>query len=275
MSDSQTNNVIVPPAAPLMAGKRGLIMGVANHNSIAWGIAQMLHQHGAELAFTFQGEALERRVRPLAAKTDSTHVYPCDVEDMASVDSVFEALAKEWPSLDFVVHAIAYSDRDELKGRYVDTSQENFRRTLDVSCYSFTAIAQKAAAMMPDGGSLITLSFLGAERVMPSYNVMGIAKAALEASVRYLANDLGPDEIRVNAISAGPMRTLAGSAIGGARKILKQSQTIAPLKRTLAQEDIGGAALYLLSDLSRSVTGEIHHVDGGYHAIGMTIPDDE
>ena len=270
MSETHKLNAYSPGPGPLMAGKRGLIMGVANHNSIAWGIARMLHQHGAELAFTFQGEALERRVRPLAEEADSQLVQHCDVEDMASVDAVFETLGGAWPSLDFVVHAIAYSDKDELKGRYVDTSQENFRRTLDVSCYSFTAIAQKAAEMMTNGGSLISLSFYGAERVMPNYNVMGVAKAALEASVRYLANDLGPDDIRVNAISAGPMRTLAGSAIGGAREILKRSQQAAPLKRTLAQEDIGGAALYLLSDLSRSVTGEVHHVDSGYHAIGMT-----
>ena len=275
MSESHKFSAYTPSPGPLMAGKRGLIMGVANHNSIAWGIAKMLHQHGAELAFTFQGEALERRVRPLAEEAGSTIVEHCDVEDLASIDAVFETLSGAWPSLDFVVHAIAYSDREELKGRYVDTSQENFRRTLDVSCYSFTAIAQKAAAMMTDGGSLVSLSFYGAERVMPNYNVMGVAKAALEASVRYLASDLGPEDIRVNAISAGPMRTLAGSAIGGARDILKRSQQAAPLNRTLAQEDIGGAALYLLSDLSRSVTGEVHHVDSGYHAIGMARSDGE
>jgi len=256
---------------PLMAGKRGLIMGVANHNSIAWGIAQALHQHGAELAFTYQGEALERRVRPLAEQVGSDLVQHCDVEDMAVLGGVFDGLAAKWDGLDFVVHAIAYSDKEELKGRYVDTSQENFRRTLDVSCYSFTAIAHHAAAMMPKGGSLLSLSFYGAEKVMPNYNVMGVAKAALEASIKYLANDLGPSDIRVNGISAGPMRTLAGSAIGGARDILRRSQEVAPLKRTLSQEDIGGGALYLLSDLSRSVTGEIHHIDSGYNAVGMSF----
>ena len=260
----------VPAAGPLMAGKRGLIMGVANHNSIAWGIARMLHHHGAELAFTYQGEALERRVKPLAEQVGSGLVEHCDVEDMASLDNVFDRLAGQWQAIDFVVHAIAYSDKEELKGRYVDTTQENFRRTLDVSCYSFTAVARQAAAMMQGGGSLLTLSFFGAEKVMPNYNVMGIAKAALEARVRYLASDLGPDDIRVNAISAGPMRTLAGSAIGGAREILRRSQEAAPLNRPLQQEDLGGAALYLLSDLSRSVTGEVHHVDSGYNAIGMS-----
>lgn len=258
---------------PLMAGKRGLIMGVANHNSIAWGIARMLHHHGAELAFTFQGDALERRVRPLAEQVGSDMVHHCDVEDMGTVDGAFDALGGKWDGLDFVVHAIAYSDKEELKGRYVDTTQENFRRTLDVSCFSFTAISRAAAEMMTDGGSLLTLSFYGAEKVMPNYNVMGIAKAALEASVRYLANDLGSQDIRVNAISAGPMRTLAGSAIGGARDILRRSQEMAPLNRPLVQEDLGGAALYLLSDLSRSVTGEIHHVDSGYNAIGMSNAD--
>ncbi len=258
-----------PAPGALMKGRRGLIMGVANRNSIAWGIARTLAQHGADLAFTYQGEALERRVRPLAESVQSDLVMPCDVEDGDSVDAVFGGLQEAWGGLDFVVHAIAYSDKEELKGRYVDTSRENFLRTLDVSCYSFTAIAQRAAAMMPDGGSLISLSFFGAERVMPNYNVMGVAKAALEASVRYLAVDLGPQNVRVNAISAGPMRTLAGSAIGGAREILRRSQESAPLERTLCQEDIGGAAMYLLSDLSRSVTGEVHHVDSGYHAVGM------
>jgi len=267
--DAQTDEWDSPAPGALMAGRRGLIMGVANRNSIAWGIARALAQHGAELAFTYQGEALERRVKPLADSLGSGLVMPCDVESAESIDGVFTGLAGHWPSLDFVVHAIAYSDKEELKGRYVDTSRDNFLRTLDVSCYSFTAIAQRAQAMMPAGGSLISLSFLGAERVMPNYNVMGVAKAALEASVRYLAVDLGPQNIRVNAISAGPMRTLAGSAIGGAREILKRSQESAPLDRALCQEDIGGAALYLLSDLSRSVTGEVHHVDSGYHAVGM------
>ena len=245
-------------------------MGVANRNSIAWGIARALSQHGAELAFTYQGEALKRRVRPLAEMVLSELVIPCDVEDVASVDAVFASLREAWGGLDFVVHAIAYSDKEELKGRYVDTSRDNFLRTLDVSCYSFTAVAQRAAALMNNGGSLISLSFFGAERVMPNYNVMGVAKAALEASIRYLAVDLGLLDIRVNGISAGPMRTLAGSAIGGAREILRRSQEMAPLGRTLCQEDIGGAALYLLSDLSRSVTGEIHHVDSGYNIVGMS-----
>ncbi len=258
-----------PGPGALMAGKRGLVMGVANRNSIAWGIARALAQHGAELAFTFQGEALERRVKPLADSLGSDFVLPCDVEDAGSIGGVFESLSGRWPGLDFVVHAIAYSDKEELKGRYVDTSRENFLRTLDVSCYSFTAIARRAQALMPNGGSLVTLSFFGAERVMPNYNVMGVAKAALEASVRYLAVDLGPQDIRVNAISAGPMRTLAGSAIGGAREILRRSQESSPLGRVLCQEDLGGAALYLLSDLSRSVTGEVHHVDSGYNVVGM------
>ena len=256
---------------PLMAGKRGLIMGVANHNSIAWGITQALHQHGAELAFTCQGEALERRVRPLAENVGSDIVELCDVEDMKVLGRVFDRLSSRWDRLDFVVHAVAYSDKEELKGRYVDTSQKNFRRTMDVSCYSFTAVAHHAAKMMTKGGSLLSLSFYGAEKVMPNYNVMGVAKAALEASIKYLANDLGPQSIRVNGISAGPMRTLAGSAIGGARDILRRSQEVAPLRRALCQEDIGGGALYFLSDLSQSVTGEIQHIDSGYNAIGMSF----
>ena len=258
---------------PMMAGKRGLIMGVANHNSIAWGIARALHQHGAELAFTCQGKALERRVWPLAEQVGSDIVELCDVEDMKVLGSVFVRLSSRWDRLDFVVHAIAYSDKEELKGYYVDTSQENFRRTMDVSCYSFTAVAHHAAKLMTNGGSLLSLSFYGAEKVMPNYNVMGVAKAALEASIKYLANDLGPQSIRVNGISAGPMRTLAGSAIGGARDILRRSQEVAPLSRALCQEDIGGGALYFLSDLSKSVTGEIHHIDSGYNAIGMSFVD--
>ena len=258
---------------PMMAGKRGLIMGVANHNSIAWGIARALHQHGAELAFTCQGEALERRVWPLAEQVGSDIVELCDVEDMKALGSVFGRLSSRWDRLDFVVHAIAYSDKEELNGYYVDTSQENFRRTMDVSCYSFTAVAHHAAKLMTNGGSLLSLSFYGAEKVMPNYNVMGVAKAALEASIKYLANDLGPQSIRVNGISAGPMRTLAGSAIGGARDILRRSQEVAPLSRALCQEDIGGGALYFLSDLSKSVTGEIHHIDSGYNAIGMSFVD--
>ena len=274
MNDYHSSGVADPLAgqAKLMAGKRGLIIGVANHNSIAWGIARTLRRHGADLAFTYQGEALERRVRPLAESVESAIVAPCDVEDAASIDAVFDVLADAWGGLDFVVHAVAYSDKEELKGRYVDTSRENFLRTLEVSCFSLTALAQRAEAMMDGGGSILTLTFLGAERVMPNYNVMGVAKAALEASVRYLAVDLGPKNIRVNAISAGPMRTLAGSAIGGAREILRRSQEAAPLRRPLQQDDIGGAALYLLSDLSQSVTGEIHHVDSGYHAVGMPGP---
>lgn len=259
-----------PNPGALMKGKRGLIMGVANRNSIAWGIARALSQHGAQLAFTYQGEALERRVRPLANSVSSDMVMPCDVEDATSIETVFKTLREAWSSLDFIVHAIAYSDKEELKGRYVNTSRNNFLRTLDVSCYSFTEIARKATPLMHNGGSLVSLSFFGSERVMPNYNVMGVAKAALEASIRYLAVDLGPLNIRVNGISAGPMRTLAGSAIGGAREILRRSQEIAPLNRTLRQEDIGGAALYLLSDLSRSVTGEIHHVDSGYNIVGMS-----
>ena len=256
---------------PMMEGKRGLIMGVANHNSIAWGIARALHQHGATLAFTCQSEALERRVRPLAEQVGSNIVERCDVEDRAILSGVFDKLGAKWGALDFVVHAIAYSDKEELKGRYVDTTKENFQRTMDVSCYSFTAVAHHASRIMKNGGSLLSLSFYGAEKVMPNYNVMGVAKAALEASVKYLANDLGPMDIRVNAISAGPMRTLAGSAIGGAREILRRSHAVSPLDRTLCQEDIAGGALYLLSDLSQSVTGEIHHIDSGYNAIGMSF----
>ena len=259
-----------PPA--LMAGKRGLIMGVANDHSIAWGIARVLHRHGAQLAFTYQGERLETRVRPLAQSVDARVIVACDVEDDASVDAVFEALQREWGNIDFVVHAIAYSDKEELQGRYLDTTRGNFIRTLDISCYSFTAIARRAQALMPEGGSLLTLSFLGAERVMPHYNVMGVAKAALEASVRYLAADLGPFGIRVNAISAGPVRTLAGSAVGAARDILKWNQQHSPLRRNVPLDDLGGSALYLLGDLSASVTGEVHYVDGGYHAIGMHDP---
>ena len=256
-------------ATALMAGKKGLIVGVANDHSIAWGIASVLKRHGADLAFTYQGQALAKRVKPLAESLGATIVLPCDVEDEPSIDAVFAALEREWGELDFVVHAVAYSDREELKGLYVNTTRPNFARTLDVSCYSFTALARRAQALMPNGGSLLSLTFSGAERVVPNYNVMGVAKAALEASVRYLAVDLGPRNIRVNAISAGPMRTLAGSAIGGAKHILKWSQEHAPLQRNPTLDDIGGAALYLLSDLSRSVTGEIHHVDSGYSIIGI------
>ena len=256
----------------LMAGKRGLIMGVANDHSIAWGIAKELHRHGAELAFTYQGPAFEKRVKPLANSLDSQICLPCDVSEAGAIDGTFAALDEYWQTLNFVVHAIAYSDKEELKGRYVDTSQENFQHTLDISCYSFTKICQLAEKRMPQGGNLLTLSYSGAERVMPSYNVMGVAKAALEASVRYLATDLGSRNIRVNGISAGPMRTLAGSAIAGARYVHAWQGENAPLRRNVTLEDIGGAALYLLSDLSAAVTGEIHHVDSGYHVIGMAVP---
>ena len=257
---------------PLMAGKKGLVMGVANDHSIAWGIARVLAAHGARLAFTYQGQALAKRVKPLAESLGSDLVVECDVENEGSMDAVFARLAQEWGALDFVVHAIAYSDKEELKGLYMDTTRENFARTLDVSCYSFTALARRAAVLMKDGGSLLSLTFSGAERVVPNYNVMGVAKAALEASIRYLACDLGPRDIRVNAISAGPMRTLAGSAIGGARHILKWSQEQSPLHRNPNLDDIGGAALYLLSDLSKSVTGEILHVDAGYNIVGIPTP---
>ncbi len=252
-----------------MAGKKGLVMGVANNHSIAWGIAQALHGQGATLAFTYQGEAFQRRVLPLAQSLGSEIVLPCDVEDDSSVDTVFEQLDGAWGEIDFLVHAVAYSDKEELKGRYLDTTAENFSRTLRISCYSFTALARRAERLMPNGGSLLTLTYLGAERVMPNYNVMGVAKAALETSVRYLANDLGPSGIRVNAISAGPMRTLAGSAIADARYVYKFNQNAAPLRRNVTLDEVGGAGLYLLSPLSGGVTGEVHHVDSGFHAIGM------
>ena len=256
-------------ANPLMSGKRGLIMGVANDHSIAWGIAEFLHGHGAELAFTYQGEALGRRVRPLAASVGSNIVVPCDVSEAGNLDAAFDAVAKEWSEVDFVVHAIAYSDKEELKGNYIDTSRENFLHTLDVSCYSFTAVAQRAARFMRPGGSLLTLTYDGSQRVMPNYNVMGVAKAALEASVRYLAADLGGKGIRVNAISAGPMRTLAGSAIGSARFVFKWQGENSPLRRNVTLDDIGGAGVYLLSDLSGAVTGEVLYVDNGYNVVGM------
>ena len=253
----------------LMAGKKGLIMGVANDRSIAWGIANILNRHGAEMAFTYQGEAFGKRVRPLAESVGSTLVLPCDVEDESSMDAVFSDLEKDWGGLDFVVHAIAFSDKEELKGHYLDTTRENFQRTLAVSCYSFTALARRAAPLMTDGGAMLTLTFTGAERVVPNYNVMGVAKAALEASVKYMAVDLGSQNIRINALSVGPMRTLAGSAIAGARHIYRWSEDNAPLKKSVQMDDVGGSALYLLSDLSNSVTGEIHHVDCGYNIIGM------
>lgn len=257
----------------LMKGKRGLIMGVANDKSIGWAIAKTAHAAGAELAFTFQGEALERRVRPLADSVGSQMVEPCDVTDPASIDAAFAAIDKHWDGLDFLVHAIAFSDKDELRGRYVDTSPENFALSLNVSCYSFTAVAQRAEKRMKNGGSMLTLSYYGAERVMPHYNVMGVAKAALEASVRYMAMDLGKHNIRVNALSAGPMKTLAAAGIGDFRYILKWNELNSPLRRNVTQDDVGRAGLYLLSDLSSGVTGETHHVDCGYHVVGMKAED--
>ncbi len=257
----------------LMEGKRGLIMGVANDRSIAWGIARHCHAHGAELAFSYQGEALEKRVRPLAAQVGSDLVLPCDVSDEASIDALFAALEKEWGRLDFLVHAIGFSDKNELRGRYVDTTAGNFITTMLISVYSFTAVARRAEKLMPEGGSLLTLTYYGAEKVMPHYNVMGVAKAGLEASVRYLAMDLGPQNIRVNALSAGPIKTLAASGIGDFRYIMKWNQLNAPLRRNVTQDDVGKAALYLLSDLASGVTGEVHHVDAGYHVVGMKAED--
>lgn len=256
----------------LMKGKRGLIMGVANDHSIAWGIANTLAAHGAEMGFTYQNDAIERRVRPLAEGVGSKVIVPCDVEDEGSIAAAVGACADAWGSIDFVVHAIAYSDKQELKGKYVATTRENFQRTMDVSCYSFTSLARHAAPHMKDGGSMIALSFYGAEKVVPNYNVMGVAKAALEASIRYLASDLGPENIRVNAISAGPMRTLAGSAIAGARHIFKWNEQHSPLRRNVQLDDIGGSALYLLSDLSLSVTGSVQYVDSGYNIVGVPYP---
>lgn len=253
----------------LMAGSRGLILGIANDHSIAWGIAEALAAHGAELAITYQGETFAKRVIPLAESLGAGIVADCDVEDNASLDAVFERIGSAWGGLDFVVHSIAYSDKSELSGRYVDTTRENFARTMMISCFSFTSVARRAAALMANGGGMLTLSYSGAERVMPQYNVMGVAKAALEASVRSLAVDLGDKAIRVNAISAGPMRTLAGSAIGAARQILRWNQDHAPLQRNVALGDIGGAALYLLSGLSGGVTGEVHHVDSGYNIVSV------
>ena len=259
--------------AGLMEGRRGLVLGVANDHSIAWGAAKALHAAGAELAFTYQGEQFERRVRPLAASVGSDIVLPADVTDDASLDAVFERIGAEWGRLDFLVHAIAYSDKAELTGRYADTSRANFLRTMEVSCYSFTDLARRASDLMTEGGSMVTMTYLGAQRVMPNYNVMGVAKAALEASVRYLANDLGPQGVRVNAISPGPMRTLAGSAIGGARKVYKVCAENAPMRKNATLENVGGAAVYLLSDLSTGVTGEIHYVDSGYNIISTPRPD--
>jgi len=263
--------------AGLMQGKRGLIMGVANDRSLAWGIAQACAAQGAELAFSYQGDALEKRVRPLAEGLAGAggvaRLYECDVADEASMDAMFEALAGAWPTIDFLVHAIGFSDKNELRGRYVDTSPGNFALTMNISVYSFTAVARRALAMMPDGGSLLTLTYYGAEKVIPHYNVMGVAKAALEASVKYMAMDLGPQKVRVNAISAGPIRTLAASGIGDFRYIMKWNEYNSPLRRNVTIEDVGGAGLYLLSDLSSGVTGEIHHVDAGYNVVGMKAED--
>lgn len=264
----------------LMQGKRGLIMGLANDKSLAWGIAKKLAEQGAELAFSYQGDALRKRVEPLAAELGSNFTFDCDVSDMAALDRAFETLKARWDTLDFVVHAIGFSDKNELRGKYVDTSLDNFLMTMNISAYSLVAVAQRAAAMMPPvaedgsgGGSILTLSYYGAEKVVPHYNVMGVAKAALEASVRYLANDLGPDNIRVNAISAGPIKTLAASGIGDFRYILKWNELNSPMRRNVTIEDVGGAGLYLLSDLSSGVTGEVHHVDAGYHTVGMKQED--
>jgi len=268
-----TSTQISPAKGTLMQGKRGLIMGVANNRSIAWAIAQAVAAQGGEVAFTYQGEALEKRVRPLAASIGADFLVPCDVTSDEAMDAAFDALAKKWGKIDFLVHAIGFADKNFLRGRYVDTPRSAFLQALDISCFSFTAVGQRAAALMPDGGSLLTLSYLGAERVVPHYNVMGVAKAALEASVRYLAADLGTDGIRVNAISAGPIKTLAASGIGDFRYILRWNQLNSPMRRNVTIEEVGGAGVYLLSDLSAGVTGEVHHVDCGYHTVGMKHPD--
>jgi len=261
------------PVSGLMKGKRGLVMGVANQHSIAWGIAQALHEAGAELAFSYQGDLFKKRVVPLVEPLKPAALIDCDVTKAESIDAAFAELGKLWGSLDFVVHAIAFSDKDQLKGRYVDTTAENFRMTMDISCYSFTAVAQRAEKMMPNGGSLVTLTYLGAERNMPHYNVMGVAKAALEASVRYMAEDLGKKQIRVNAISAGPIKTLAFAGIADSRYILKWNEYNSPLRRTVTQAEVGNSALFLLSDLGSAVTGENLHVDAGYHVVGMKAED--
>jgi enoyl-[acyl-carrier protein] reductase I len=258
----------------LMEGKRGLIMGVANDHSIAWGIARMLHEHGAELAFTYQGDAFKKRVEPLTKEVGAKILLPCDVAKEADLDSVFSVIEKEWGRLDFLVHAVAYSSKEELKGRYVDTTLGNFLNTMHISCYSFTSLMRRAAPLMKDGGAAVTLTYYGADKVMPNYNVMGVAKAALEASVRYLAADLGPDNIRINGISAGPMRTLAGAVIGSARTTFKYNVITSPLRRSVELEEVGGAALYLLSNLSSAVTGEVHFVDCGFNVIGMPVHED-
>ena len=257
----------------LMQGKRGLIMGLANDKSLAWGIAQKLHEHGAELAFSYQGEALEKRVRPLAESLGSDLLIDCDVADMAALDTAFDTLAARWPTIDFVVHAIGFSDKSQLRGKFYDTTLDNFLMTMNISAYSLVAVTKRARAMMPEGGSILTLTYYGAEKVIPHYNVMGVAKAALETSVKYLANDLGPEAIRVNGISAGPIQTLAARGIGDFNYILKWNQLNSPLRRNVTIEDVGGGALYLLSDLSAGVTGEIHHIDGGYNVVGMKQED--
>ena len=257
----------------LMAGKRGLIMGLANDKSLAWGIARQLAEHGAELAFSYQGEALKKRVGPLAEQVGSDFLIECDVSDMDALDTAFDTLKSRWETIDFVVHAIGFSDKTELRGKYVDTSLDNFLMTMNISAYSLVAVAKRARAMMPEGGSILTLTYYGAEKVIPHYNVMGVAKAALETSVKYLANDLGPENIRVNAISAGPVKTLAASGIGDFRYILKWNELNSPLRRNITIDDVGGSGLYLLSDLSSGVTGETHHVDGGYHVVGMKQED--
>jgi len=257
----------------LMQGKRGLIMGLANDKSLAWGIAKRLAEHGAELAFSYQGEALEKRVRPLAESLGSDFLIDCDVSDMDALDSAFATLAARWPTIDFIVHAIGFSDKSQLRGRYYDTTLDNFLMTMNISAYSLVAVTQRAKPMMSSGGSILTLTYYGAEKVVPHYNVMGVAKAALETSVKYLANDLGADNIRVNAISAGPIQTLAARGIGDFNYILKWNQLNSPLRRNVTIEDVGGGALYLLSDLSSGVTGEIHHIDGGYNVIGMKQED--
>jgi enoyl-[acyl-carrier protein] reductase I len=269
---SQEASAPQPPKGTLMTGKRGVVMGVANDRSIAWGIAAACAAQGAEIAFTYQGEALEKRVRPLAESIGADIVLPCDVADEASIDAAFAEVEKRWGKIDFLVHAIGWADKAYLRGRYLDTPRAAFLQAMDISCYSFVAVSQRASAMMNNGGSLLTLTYLGAERVMPHYNVMGVAKAALEASVRYLAADLGEKNIRVNAISAGPIKTLAASGIGDFRYILKWNELNAPLTRNVTTEEVGGSGLYLLSDLSAGVTGEVHHVDCGYHVVGMKNP---
>lgn len=275
MSITLTEDKPANLAGSLLKGKRGLIMGVANNHSIAWGIARLAASHGAEMAFTYQNDAFRKRLGPLAETIGSTNLIQCDVSDPKAVDDTFDRLGETWPEIDFVVHAVAYSDKAELSGRYINTTLQNFQQTMAISCYSFTAVARAAERLMPNGGSLVTMTYLGAERVMPNYNVMGVAKAALEASIRYLAADLGPGGIRVNGISAGPMRTLAGSAIADARQVYRFNEQHSPLRRNVSLDEVGGTALYFLSDLSGGVTGEVHHVDSGFHVVGMPKPTHE